>query len=204
MQVQIHRGAPEGEAPANAKKPPKGKAPKSKKGRNQDADDEDEDDDEESVGPAKSSKKKNMVPIFVIAGVLLAGLLGGGGFLLLSGGDEDGGKAKPIAPKVAKNEGNNADNKGDPGVGPMGDPVVPPVVAQAKPPAQGFGNYSYPNLETPDLSNLIPPETDFLARINLHKVLNSNLGKAFLKPPGLSTRSHLARAWALRWIRFTK
>ncbi|MSR81229.1 MAG: hypothetical protein EXS11_10960, partial [Gemmataceae bacterium] len=147
---------PEGEAPANAKKPPKGKAPKSKKGRNQDADDEDVD-DEESDGPSKSSKKKNMVPIFVIAGVLLAVLLGGGGFLLLSGGDEDGGKAKAMPPKgqggqVAKNEGNNADNKGDPGVGPMGDPVVPPVVAQAKPPAQGFGNFSYPNLETPDLS----------------------------------------------------
>ena len=175
---------PEGEAPANAKKPPKGKAPKSKKGRNQDADDEDEDDDEESDGPSKSSKKKNMVPIFVIAGVLLAGLLGGGGFLVLSGGDEDGGKPKPMAQKVPNNEGNNADNKGDPGVGPMGDPVVPPVVAQAKPPAQGFGNYSYPNLETPDLSNLIPPETDFLARINLHKVLNSNLGKAFFETPG--------------------
>ena len=179
---------PEGETPANAKKPPKGKAPKGKKGRSQDADEEDDEDDDDSDGSVKTNKKKNMVPILVIAGILLAALLGGGGFLLLSG-EDDGPKAKVVPPKnqggqVAKNEGNGGENKADPQGAPMGDPVVPPAGVQAKPPVQAVGGYSYPNLDTPDLSKLIPPETDFLARINLHKVLNSNLGKAFFETPG--------------------
>lgn len=187
---------PEGETPANAKKPPKGKAPKGKKGPSQDAD---EDDDEESESPSKSKKKKNMVPIMAIAGVLVALLLGGGVFLAFSGGDEDEGKGKPKPPKgqggqVAQNDGNKGENKGDPQAAPMVDPAGPPVVAQAKPQPQGVGNYNYPNHETPDLSNLIPPETDFLARINLHKILNSNLGKAFFETPGAFNKNAFSKS----------
>ena len=201
---------PEGEEPANAKKPPKGKAPKGKKSANEDADEGDED---AEAAPSKK-KKGGMVPILAVATVLVLVLGGGGVALFMMGGEETptkppgGGqqvaKVQPKQNQENKNEEGGQENNpaGNPGDDPMGN--ANPGVANpgAANPAGGQPNvappvanvYRYPIQEQHDLSNLAPPNTDFLARINLHKILNSALAKPFFDNPGAYRKADFRRS----------
>jgi len=204
---------PEAEEEVTKKKPAKGKAPKGKKGAPAAADDEDEDEGDDAPPSPSKSQSKSMVPLIAIGVAVLVLVVAGGLFFFYPGGDsgtdpqprqarnnnqprpnnnpgqDKQGEQNPNPGGDNPEQGANANADANAGANPNPNPNANPGAGAVPANVEPAQAYRFLAGEPQDLSNLAPPETDFLARINIHKILNTELKNPFFDTPGAFQRA---------------